>query len=240
MKDRGELKYFLGIKVYRSKLSIFLSQRKYVLDLLVEIGMLDCKLVDTLIIQNHCLVEYLDQVSINRERYQKLVGRLIYLSHTRPDIAHAVNSVSQFMHNLSEVHMEATLRVLRYLKSSPGRGILFSKNDHLNIIGYTDVDWAKNLTDRKSTLGYFIFFRGNLVIWKSKKQNVVALSSAEGEFRGMTKGLCEILWIKGLLKKLGYLIETEIKIKMYCDNKSAITIANNLVQHDRTKRVEVD
>jgi hypothetical protein len=66
MKDRGELKYFLGIKVYRSKLDIFLSQRKYVLDLLVEIGMLDCKLVDTLIIQNHCLVEYLDQVSINR------------------------------------------------------------------------------------------------------------------------------------------------------------------------------
>jgi hypothetical protein len=75
--------------------------------------------------------------------------------------------------------MEATLRVLRYLKSSPGRGILFSKNDHLNIIGYTDVDWVRNLTDRKSTSGYFIFVGGNLVTWKSKKQNVVALSSAE-------------------------------------------------------------
>jgi len=109
MKDRGELKYFLGIKVYRSKLGIFLSQRKYILDLLVEIGMLDCKLVDTLIIQNHYLVEYLDQVSINRERYQKLVGRLIYLLHTRPDIAHAISLVSQFMHNPSEVYMEATL-----------------------------------------------------------------------------------------------------------------------------------
>jgi len=118
-----------------------------------------------------------------------------------------------------------------------GIGILLSKNDHLNIIGYTDVDWAENMTDRKFTLGYFTFVRGNLVTWKSKKQNVVALSSAEGEFRGMTKGLCEILWIKGLLKKLGCLIE--IKIKMYCDNKAAITIANNLVQHDRTKHVEI-
>ena len=120
MKNRGKLKYFLDIKVYRSKLGIFLSQRKYILNLLVKIGMLDCKLVDTLIIQNHCLVEYLDQVSINKERYQKLVGRLIYLSHTHPDITHTVSLVSQFMHNPSEVYMETTLRVLRYLKSSPG------------------------------------------------------------------------------------------------------------------------
>jgi hypothetical protein len=75
--------------------------------------------------------------------------------------------------------MKVALRVLRYLKSSPGRGILFSKNDHLNIIGYTDADWARNLTDRKSTSGYFTFVGGNLVTWKSKKQNIVALSSAE-------------------------------------------------------------
>ena len=134
--------------------------------------------------------------------------------------------------------MEVALRVLRYLKSSPGRGIFFSKNDHLNITGYTDADWAGNLTDRKSTSGYFTFVGGNLVTCKSNKQNVVALSSAKAEFRGMTKGLCEILWIKGLLKELGYPMETEIK--MYCDNKAAITIANNPVQHDRTKHVEAN
>ena len=138
MKDLGGLKYFLGIEVYRLRLGIFLSQKKYVLDLLAETGMLDCKPVDTPIIQNHCLAKYSDQVPINREWYQKLVGRVIYLSHTRPDIAYAISLVSQFMHNPSEVHMEATLWVLRYLKSSPGRGILLSKNDHLNIIGYTD------------------------------------------------------------------------------------------------------
>jgi len=99
MKDLGGLKYFLGIEVYKSKLGIFLSQRKYVLDLLAEIGMLDCKHVDTPIVQNHCLAEYPNQVPTNRERYQKLVGSLIYLSHTRLDIAYVVRLANQFMHN---------------------------------------------------------------------------------------------------------------------------------------------
>jgi len=85
------------------------------------------------------------------------------------------------------------MRVLGYLKSSPGRGIIFSNNDHLNIIGYTDAYLTGNLIDKKFTSGYFTFIAGNLVTWKSKKQNVVALSSAEAEFRWMTKGLCEIL-----------------------------------------------
>jgi hypothetical protein len=131
--------------------------------------MLDCKHVDTSIIQNHYLVEYPDQVPTNKERYQKLVGRLIYLSHTCPDIVYAVSLISQFMHKPSEIHMEATLRVLRYLKYSPGRGILFKKNNHLNLIGYTDANWAENLTDKKFTSGYFTFVGGNLIIWKSKK-----------------------------------------------------------------------
>ena len=116
-----------------------------------------------------------------------MVGRVIYLSHTRPEIAYAISLVSQFMRNPSEVLMEATLQVLRYLKSSLRRGLFLSKNDHLNIIGYTDTDWARNLIDKKSTLGYFIFVGGNLVTSKSKKQNVVGLSSAEAEFKWMTK-----------------------------------------------------
>jgi hypothetical protein len=109
MKYMGGLKYFLGIEVYKSKLSIFLSQKKYVLNLLTKTGMLDCKPVDTPIVHNHCLAEYPDQIPTNKERYQKLVGRLIYLSHTRPDITCVVSLVSQFMHNPSEVHIEAAL-----------------------------------------------------------------------------------------------------------------------------------
>ena len=193
MKNLGGLKYFLGIEVARSRKGIFLSQRRYVLDLLSEAGLLDCKPADTPMVQNHKLGNHADQIPTNKERYQKLVGKLIYLSYTRPDIAYAVSIVSQFMHCPSEDHMGAVIHILRYLKSSPGRGLLFSKNNHLNIDGYTDADWAGNVIDRKSTSGYLTFVGGNLVTWRSKKQKVVALSSAETEFRGMAKGLCELL-----------------------------------------------
>ncbi|BBN68699.1 ABC-2 type transporter family protein [Prunus dulcis] len=237
MKDLGGLKYFLGIEVARSQQGIFLSQRKYVLDLLTDTGMLDCKPADTPIVQNHHLGEYPDQVLTNKERYQRLVGRLIYLSHTRPDIAYAVSVVSQFMHSPSEDHMNAVLQILRYLKSAPGKGLMFSKHGHLNIDGYSDADWAGNVTDRKSTSGYFTFVGGNLVTWRSKKQNVVALSSAEAEFRGMTKGICELLWLRKLLTELGY--KPISTMNLFCDNKAAIAIAQNPVQHDRTKHVEV-
>lgn len=182
MKNLGGLKYFLGIEVARSKKGIFLSQRKYILDLLSEVGLLDCKPVDTPIVQNHQLGEYPDQVPTKKGRYQRLVGKLIYLSHTRPDIAYAVSVVSQFMHNPSKDHMDAVIRIMRYLKSSPGKGLMFTKNNHVQVEGYTDADWAGDITNRKSTSGYFTFVGGNLVTWKSKKQKVVALSSAEAEF----------------------------------------------------------
>ncbi|KAK3006834.1 hypothetical protein RJ639_015528 [Escallonia herrerae] len=238
MKNLGGLKYFLGIEVSRSTQGIFLSQRKYVLDLLAETGMLECKPADTPIVQNHGLREHQAQIPTNKERYQRLVGKLIYLSHTRPDIAFAVSLVSQFMHNPSKDHMNAVIRILQYLKSSPGKGLMFRKHHHLDIDGYTDADWVGNATDRRSTSGYFTFVGGNLVTWRSKKQNVVALSSAEAEFRGMAKGLCELLWLKGLLAEIGY--SSKSSMNMFCDNKSAIQIAENPVQHDRTKHVEVD
>lgn len=238
MKNLGGLKYFLGIEVARSKQGIFLSQRKYILDLLSEVGLLDCKPADTPIVQNHRLGIYTDQVFTDKGRYQRLVGKLIYLSHTRPDIAYAISVVSQFMHCPSEDHMAAVTRILRYIKSSPGKGLMFSKNNHLKVDSYTNADWAGNLSDRKSTSGYFMFVGGNLVTWRSKKQKVVALSSAEAEFRGMAKGLCELLWLRRLLTEIGFPPPTEMNL--FCDNRAAIDISHNPVQHDRTKHVEVD
>lgn len=132
-------------------------------DLLSETRMLDYRLAGTLIVQNHGLEEFSNQTPTNKERYQRLVGKLIYLSHTRPDIAYTVSLVSQFMHCRSENHMSDVIRILRYLKSSPGRGLMFKKNQHLHIDAYTDTNWAGNITDRKSTASYYTFIGGNLV-----------------------------------------------------------------------------
>lgn len=208
------------------------------LDLLPETGMIDCKPVETLIEMNHKLTIQEDQNPVNKEKYQRLVGRLIYLSHTRPDIAYAVSIVSQFMHRPSAEHMEAVYRILRYLKYSPGKGLFFAKDGDLEINGYTNADWAGSQTDRKSTSGYFTFVESNPVTWRSKKQKVVARSSAEAEFRGMAEGICELLWIKRVLQDLGICLSKPMRL--FCDNKAAIAIANNPVQHDRTKHVEVD
>jgi hypothetical protein len=238
MKNLGGLKYFLGIEVSRTRTGIFLSQRKYVLDLLAETGMIDCKPASTPMEQNLKFEISPEQCPTNKERYQRLVGKLIYLSHTRPDIAYAVGVVSQFMHSPSEDHMGAVIRILRYLKGTPGKGIKFEKNGHVEIEGYTNADWAGNIVDRKSTSGYFTFVGGNLVTWRSKKQNVVALSSAEAEFRGMVKGICELLWLRKILAELG--MNPKHEMKLYCDNKAAIDISHNPVQHDRTKHIEVD
>ncbi|RVW75978.1 Retrovirus-related Pol polyprotein from transposon RE1 [Vitis vinifera] len=211
MKDLGPLKYFLGIEVSQSSEGIFLFQRKYALDLLQETGMSGCQPVNTPIEE----------------------------AHTRPDLAYALSVVSQYMHNPGEQHMNAVMRILRYLKNAPRNGILFAKNvNHQSIEVYTDADWAGALDDRRSTSGYFTFVGGNLVTWKSKKQNVVARSSVEVEFRGMALGLCEALWLRLLLQDLGYL--SRQPIRLFCDNKAACDIAHNPVQHDRIKHVEVD
>ena len=163
MKDLGRLKYFLGIEVLRSNQGIFISQRKYILDLLAETGLLDCKPADTPMMVNHGLQITEGAHAVDREQYQRLIGKLIYLSHTRPDIAYAVGVVSQFMHRPQVNHLEAALRIVRYLKGSPGKGVLFQKNGHLDIRAYTDADWAGNPNDRRSTSGYFTLVGGNLV-----------------------------------------------------------------------------
>ncbi|KAI5322689.1 hypothetical protein L3X38_031761 [Prunus dulcis] len=136
---------------------------KYILDLLVETGMLDCKPIDTPSEQNHKLRLYSDQIPTDKERYQRFVGKLIYLAHTRLDITYAVSVVSQFMHSHSEDHMETVTRILRYLKVTPDKGLMFSKYGHTDVEGYTDADWAGSATNRRSMSEYFTFVGDNLV-----------------------------------------------------------------------------
>ncbi|KAK2990953.1 hypothetical protein RJ640_002961, partial [Escallonia rubra] len=237
LKDLGALKYFLGMEVARSKSGITVSQRKYVLDLLRDTGMLGCRPAETPMEPNAKL-DIEGGKDVDREQYQRLVGKLIYLSHTRPDIAFAVSVISQFMHSPKKKHLDAVYGVLRYLKGTPGKGLFFKRGDDRMVEIYTDADWAGSSVDRRSTSGYCTYVWGNLVTWRSKKQPVVARSSAEAEFRALAHGICEGIWLRRLLSELK--IIKSWPMKLYCDNKAAVNIAQNPVHHDRTKHVEVD
>ena len=238
IKDLGNLKYFLGMEIARSKKGIAVSQRKYVLDLLNETGMLGCKPAETPMDSTVKLDESDGSPPVDKGRYQRLVGKLIYLSHTRPDIGFSVSMVSKFMNNPTEKHMTAVTRILRYLKMTPGKGLFFQRTTKKEIEIFSDADWAGSVTDRRSTSGYCSFVWGNLVTWRSKKQSVVARSSAEAEFRAMAQGICEGIWLNRLLEELR--VPLKHPIVLYCDNQAAISIAKNPVHHDRTKHVEID
>ncbi|RVW35073.1 Retrovirus-related Pol polyprotein from transposon TNT 1-94 [Vitis vinifera] len=238
IKDLGNLKYFLGMEIARSKKGIAVSQRKYVLDLLNETGMLGCKPTETPMDTTVKLEESDGSAPVDKGRYQRLVGKLIYLSHTRPDIGFSVSVVSQFMNNPTEKHMTTVIRILRYLKMTPGKGLFFQRTTKKEIEIFSDPDWAGSVTDRRSTSGYCSFVWGNLVTWRSKKQSVVARSSAEAEFRAMAQGICEGIWLNRLLEELR--VPLKHPMVLYCDNQAAISIAKNPVHHDRTKHVEID
>ncbi|KAL6331836.1 hypothetical protein AAG906_020180 [Vitis piasezkii] len=210
-KDLGELKYFLGIEVSRSKKGMFLSQRKYVLDLLKETGKIEAKPCTTrwFLMYNLCQMM---EILLQLERYRRVVGKLNYLTVTRPDIAYAISVVSRFTSAPTIKHWAALERFC----------ILYSSQGHTRIECFSDADWAGSKFDRRSTTGYCVFFGGNLVAWKSKKQSVVSRSSAESEYRAMAQATCEIIWIHQLLCEVG--MKCTMPAKLWCDNQAALHI----------------
>ncbi|RVW97006.1 Retrovirus-related Pol polyprotein from transposon RE2 [Vitis vinifera] len=215
-KDLGKLKYFLGIEIAQSSSGVVLSQRKYALDILEETGMLDCKPVDTPMDPNVKLVPGQGEPLGDPGRYRRLVGKLNYLTITRPDISFHVSVVSQFLQSPCDSHWDVVIRILRYIKSTPGQGVLYENRGHTQVVGYTDADWADSPTDRRSTSGYYVFIRGNLISWKSKKQDVVTRSSIEAEYRAMALATCELIWLRHLLQELRF--GKDEQMKLICDN----------------------
>ncbi|XP_019229438.1 PREDICTED: uncharacterized protein LOC109210472 [Nicotiana attenuata] len=164
-------------------------------------------------------------------RYGRLVGKLNYLTVTRPDISFPMSVVSQSMDSPCDSHWDAFLRILRYIKSSLGKGLLLEDRGHEQTVGYTDADWAGSPSDRRSTSGYCVLVGGNLVSLKSKKQNVVARSSSEIEYRAMAMATCELVWVKKLLKELkfGEISKMELWPPRNCDQM--IATANSVLIH---------
>ncbi|KAF3662585.1 Methionine aminopeptidase 1B, chloroplastic [Capsicum annuum] len=171
-------------------------------------------------------------------RYQQLVGKLLYLTTTRPAICFGVQVLSQFMQHPKVSHWEAALRMVRYLKKSPGLGFMFTRGNISKVKAYCDANWAACPNTRRSVTGYAIKLGESLVSWKSKKQQTINRSSAESGYRSMAAVVAELIWLTGLLQDLG--IEVERPITVYCDSKAAIQIAENPIYHERTKHIEID
>uniref|UniRef100_A0A7N2N2Q8 Flavin-containing monooxygenase n=1 Tax=Quercus lobata TaxID=97700 RepID=A0A7N2N2Q8_QUELO len=176
--------------------------------------------------------------SANPSLYRRLVGSLVYLTVTCPNISYVVHQVSQYLSAPRSTHYAVVLRILRYLKGTLFHGLFYSAQSPLVLRAFFDTDWAGDPTDRRSTTGYCFLLGSSLISWRSKKQTFVAHYSTEAEYRALADTTSELLWLRWLLKDLG--VSTSSATPIYCDNQSAIHIAHNDVFHERTKHIEID
>ncbi|GKD83727.1 uncharacterized mitochondrial protein-like protein, partial [Tanacetum coccineum] len=191
-----------------NKTGLIMTQRKYTLELLQSAGLLNVKPssipFDPITKLNHDDGDLLDDPS----QYRTLVGKLLYLTITSPNISYATQTLSQFIQAPRTPHLKALIKVLGYLKSCPGQGLIFQTNTTLNLKAFCDNDWASCSFSRRSVTSYCIFLGSCLISWKSKKETVVSRSSTEAEYRALADVTCELSWIKCIFKDLGITISS--------------------------------
>jgi len=170
--------------------------------------------------------------------YRKLIGKLIYLTITRPDISFSVNYLSQFLASPTLTHFRSGIKILKYIKQAPGKGILYRRDAPLQLRAFCDADWADCPVTRKSISGFCVLLGTTALSWKSKKQTTISRSSAESEYRSMASCVCELLWLQYLLNDLN--VHLQFQSTLSCDNRAANHIATNPVFHERTKHIEID
>ncbi|KAJ9554165.1 hypothetical protein OSB04_018210 [Centaurea solstitialis] len=237
MSDLGKMRYFLGIEVIQNEDGIFICQRKYARELLTRFGMENSNAVENPVVPGTRLFKDEEGLKVDPTMFKQVVGCLMYLTATRPDLMYGVNLISRFMSSPTESHWSAAKRILRYLKGTSEFGIFYSSKVTTDLEAYSDSDYAGDLDDRKSTSGYVFLFGKGAVSWSSKKQPVVSLSSTEAEYISAASCASQCIWLRNVLRELGSIEKGGTVIN--CDNNSAIQLSKNAVLHGRSRHIDV-
>jgi hypothetical protein len=204
MSDLGGMRFFLGIEVLQTANGIYICQRKYALDVLKRFGMEDSNVVCSPIVSGSKLHSNEGGVKVNETYFKQIVGSLMYLTTTRPDIMFIVSLISRYMSKLTELHLQAAKRTLRYLKGTVSYGILYKRGEAEELLAFTDSDYAGDVEDRKSTSEYVFLMNSGVVSWSSRKQPLVTLSTTEAEFVAAANCACQTVWMRRILEKIGH------------------------------------
>ncbi|WJX48053.1 hypothetical protein P8452_34667 [Trifolium repens] len=232
----GELTYFLGLQIKQMDDTIFISQSKYARNIIKKFGMDNATHKRTPAPTHLKLTKDEKGISVDQSLYRSMIGSLLYLTASRPDITYAVGVCARYQADPKVSHLTQVKRILKYVNGTSDYGIMYSHCENSTLYGYCDADWAGSADDRKSTSGGCFFLGTNLISWFSKKQNCVALSTAEAEYVAAGSSCSQLVWMKQMLKE--YDVEQDA-LTLYCDNMSAINISKNPVQHSKTKHIDI-
>ncbi|GJT32491.1 retrovirus-related pol polyprotein from transposon TNT 1-94 [Tanacetum coccineum] len=236
MSMMGQMSFFLGLQISQSPRGIFINQSKYASEIVKKYGMLTSDSVDTPMVEKSKLDEDLQGKPVDATLYRGMIGSLMYLTSSRPDLIYAVCLCARYQAKPTEKHLNAVKRIFRYLKGTINMGLWYSKDTGMSMTAYADADHAGCQDTRRSTSGSAQFLGDKLVSWSSKKQKCTAISSTEAEYIALSGCCAQILWMRSQLTDYGFQFN---KIPLYCDNKSAIALCCNNVQHSRAKHIDV-
>ncbi|GKA00081.1 retrovirus-related pol polyprotein from transposon TNT 1-94 [Tanacetum coccineum] len=230
MSMMGKISIFLGLQISQSPRGIFINQSKYALESLKKYGFESCDPVDTPIVEKSKLDEDKDGKVVDPSYYRDIIGTLLYLTASRPDLQFAICMCAQYQARPTEKHLHAVKSIFRYLRGTVNRGLWYPKDSSIALTAFADADHAGCQDKRRSTSGSMQFMGERLVSGSSKRQKSAAISSTKAEYIALSGCCAQVLWMRSQLTDydLGF-----NKIPMYCDNKSAIALCCNNVQHSR-------